>query len=141
MQKGIHNSYISLGNKMLIQLAFYSSVQGGKFSLETAEISLSAARFTFYMLLMSWFDCKDARNSCQIAKHQARKGPTQLLYSWPSRLYSPWWCTEDTSKREHWLASWTRPRCHNFKLPTDWFLSKLHYKPIASLGSILIEKQ
>ncbi len=74
--KDFHNVYSIPDNSMLLQLASYS-VQDGKSGLEIAEISLSAGRFTLYMLLKSWFDAEGARNSCQIARHQASKGPTQ----------------------------------------------------------------
>ncbi len=62
---------------MLLQLDSYSSVQDGKSGLETAEISLSAGRFTLYMLLKFWSDTEGARNPCQIARHQTSKGPAQ----------------------------------------------------------------
>jgi len=65
------------GNGMLLQLASYGLVHSGKSDLKPTEIILSAGRFTLYMLLKSWSDTEGARNPCQIARHQASKGPTQ----------------------------------------------------------------
>lgn len=77
IQTIFHEVYFSPDNSMYLQLAPYSPVQDGKSGLETAETSLSAGRFTLYMLLKSWSDTEGARNPCQIARHQASKGPTQ----------------------------------------------------------------
>lgn len=62
---------------LLLQLASYSSVKESKSGLETAEINLSAVRFTLYMLLKAWSDTEGARNPGQIARHQPHKAPTQ----------------------------------------------------------------
>lgn len=75
--KDFHKVYFGPDDSMKLQLAPYSPVQDGKSGLETAETILSAGRFTLYMLLKSRSDTEGARNPCQIARHQASKGPTQ----------------------------------------------------------------
>ena len=45
-------------------------------------------------------------------------------------LYSTCWCTEDTSKREHWQTTLTSPGCHKWKLqpqPLGPLLKFLHW--------------
>lgn len=81
------------------QLVSYSPARESKSSLETAEMNLSAARFTLYMVLKAWSNSKrcQKKKAARLPDTGLTKYPRGILMAVLSELYRLCWYAKDTN--------------------------------------------